>query len=319
MVMAKRNRNAMIMKKPEPSVMRLRFGVPGDEGLPVVPRYIDISQCVSIVNRRFYRQGLNWAVGGFRIAGGSTGTVYISKLQNTWVTAAAWRKSMYVWKKQQDEALARTDSEETVARFRDFKIHANLQHSVNGFAGNLTPLNDNPFVNTLYSLGEWQHSRIVIPNDGAPGVTGQYRLIMHGPDSGVNKGMIEGYADARSVPQSPAPDGPNIEQSWMQEMFDVGADSGEVALNAQNTNDELPYDQLDYPGGATNAPGMELHRIVSFTPSNTTGYTWLNVAGTNFPCGLIEIANANAEMLGLEVLLVPGNHRGYLAESMKDM
>jgi hypothetical protein len=28
---------------------------------------IDLSQCASLMNRRFYRQGLNWAVAGFKI------------------------------------------------------------------------------------------------------------------------------------------------------------------------------------------------------------------------------------------------------------
>jgi hypothetical protein len=320
MVMAKRNRNAMTMKKPDPSVMRMRFSIPGFDGVGLPnPKYIDISQCASIVNRRFYRQGLNWAVGGFRIAGGSGGQVYISKLQNTWVTSGAWHKSQALWLKQQNDALAKSVSGETAARFRDFKIHANAQHSTNTFANNLTPLADNPFVNLAYPLGEWLESRIVVPNDGAPGVTTEYKLMMHGPDVGLTKGMIEGYALSRNRPTSPDPTTPNISNSWMQEMFDVGDDSTEITNNAQYENNELPYDQVDYPGGASNSPGMECHRIIEFSATNTTGTTWINVAGTNFPCGIIEIVNSNPQLLGLEVLLVPGNHRGYLAEPMQDM
>ena len=54
--------------------------------------FIDLSQVASLVNRRFYRQGLNWAVGGFKFltSPGFEGQLLISKLPNTWVMSNAW-------------------------------------------------------------------------------------------------------------------------------------------------------------------------------------------------------------------------------------
>ena len=53
-------------KKIEPAVTTLSFaigtGTSGNES-----SYIDLSQCASLVNRRFYRQGINWAVAGIKI------------------------------------------------------------------------------------------------------------------------------------------------------------------------------------------------------------------------------------------------------------
>ena len=46
---------------------------------------IDLSQCASLMNRRFYRQGINWAVAGFKFASESPGRITVSKLPNTWV------------------------------------------------------------------------------------------------------------------------------------------------------------------------------------------------------------------------------------------
>lgn len=310
------------MKKIDPAVMRIRLGLLGNQTGVGDPQYVDLSQCASIVNRRFYRQGLNWAVAGFRIAGGSSGSVYISKLQNTWVTSGAWEKSMRLWLKQQNDALAESVSNETAARFRDFKIHADIGHAGNTFANNLTPMNDGVSLGTLggdYLLGEWEESRIVIPNDGAPGVTTEYDLMMHGISTGTHKGLIDGYSLSRNFPHSPDPVSPLVSLSWMHEMFDVGDNLSEITDNAQNTNDDLPYSQTNYPGGGVNAPNMEVHRIVDFSSSNTTGSTWLNVAGTNFPCGLIQIINNNVETIGIEIMLVPGPHRGYLAQPMQDM
>ena len=55
-----RKRN-MKSRKLEPAVQTMIFTLPNGEST------LDLSQCASIVNRRFYRQGINWVVAGFRI------------------------------------------------------------------------------------------------------------------------------------------------------------------------------------------------------------------------------------------------------------
>ena len=37
----------------------------------------------------------------------------------------------------------------------------------------------------------------------------------------------------------------------MRDMFDVGNDSDKVVENATERNNDLPYPQVDYPGGDT--------------------------------------------------------------------
>ena len=51
-------------KKIEPSVLRLSFNLPRNNSEGNGISYVDLSQCASLVNRRFYRQGINWAVAG---------------------------------------------------------------------------------------------------------------------------------------------------------------------------------------------------------------------------------------------------------------
>ena len=51
--------------KIEPSVQTLSFAIPLPAGSS--NNFIDLSQVASLVNRRFYRQGINWAVAGFKI------------------------------------------------------------------------------------------------------------------------------------------------------------------------------------------------------------------------------------------------------------
>ena len=51
----------------EPAVQTMTFTNITAPGGGLSTSYIDLSQCASIINRRFYRQGLNWAVAGFKI------------------------------------------------------------------------------------------------------------------------------------------------------------------------------------------------------------------------------------------------------------
>ena len=53
-----RKRNSK-KRKLEPAVQTLAFTVPSGT------QTVDISQAASLVNRRFYRQGINWVVSGF--------------------------------------------------------------------------------------------------------------------------------------------------------------------------------------------------------------------------------------------------------------
>ena len=124
--------------KIQPAAMTLAFTIPAVSGAS----YIDLSQVASLVNRRFYRQGINWAVAGFKVLTGSnlTGSFKISKLPNTWVMSNAWEKSFRAWQRMNNEALDETPS--VRPKFLDFKIYANEQHHAQGFAANLFPSHD---------------------------------------------------------------------------------------------------------------------------------------------------------------------------------
>jgi hypothetical protein len=94
--------------------------------------FIDLSQCASIVNRRFYRQGLNWAVAGFRIhsASTTTGTVNFYKIQSTWMASNAWMKGFALWNEMNEQVL---DNQPSIKpRFHDFKIALDTDHLAAG-------------------------------------------------------------------------------------------------------------------------------------------------------------------------------------------
>ncbi len=325
-LMAKRTKMIHKPRKIEPAVKKIFFNVP-----LVSTKYLDISQVASIVNRRFYRQGLNWAVAGMRLhtAPTTSGTVNVFKIQDTWPASNAWEKSFALWNQMNDQVL--DDQPSIKPRFHDFKIHMDGTHVGNQFSQNLIPYVENAAgTQTQYLEGEWTRSLLEIPNDGAPGVTNAYALMMHGADSGSAKAMVQGYADSRSVPTEPDPvTQAGADTGWMNLLLDVGDSHEEIALNLQTIGEDLPYNQLAYPGaGDGNAIEPALHAIANITNTTVGGTT--SIEGGNFQCGLIKIVSILEDTtpadpgplvtaFELELILVPGTHRGYLAESMQDV
>jgi hypothetical protein len=311
------------MAKIQPAVQTITLGTGTVAGGSTGIRYVDLSQIASIVNRRFYRQGLNWAVGGFKITtsgSANTGSIIALKIQETWVTSGSWEKSMRHWLKQQNDAIREMGAESTVARYRDFKVFMDTNH-VNAFKAAGNDLNISNDIPPGFAVGEWQPSQVVIPNDGAPGVTGEYYVKFYGGSDADAKDMVGGYAFSRALPTSPDPETLAVETSWLNLMQDVGNNSDEIVDNATDTNDELPYNQAQYPGFAPNADAMAIHDKNSLTTTTVGGATYLK--GGMFPCGLIQfqVSNSGSEVLtyDIQIDLVPGHHRGYLCQPMTEM
>ncbi len=325
--------------KIQPAAMTLAFTIPAVSGAS----YIDLSQVASLVNRRFYRQGINWAVAGFKVLTGSnlTGSFKISKLPNTWVMSNAWEKSFRAWQRMNNEALDETPS--VRPKFLDFKIYANEQHHAQGFAANLLPISSNisPFI-----AGEWEPSKITQPRTDGTATVQERELIAVGANypgagaSGFNAvSLIEGYAASRGLPDVLDPNAPvdsasvdgNIPANWMASMFNQGTEQTETVIEdmiSENNiapypfeNDGVHVDTM-YPGGANQGNGLQIHDFEFVTGTTIGGTTRLK--GGNFPCGLIELGYLLSgaepeEEFNLLIDLVPGNHRGYLCEPMTEM
>ena len=122
------------------SVMTMNFLLPGTDEPDGAIETIDLSQCASLLNRRFYRQGLEWAVAGFTLHSSASGNVIIQKLPDTWMCDNAYTKAYHAWKRQQDDAIEEAGGESAVAAFRDFKVHMDVTHVTAGFTGNLLPM-----------------------------------------------------------------------------------------------------------------------------------------------------------------------------------
>ncbi len=334
-------------RKIEPAVQTLTFSTPTVAPGAVGNFTIDLSQVASLVNRRFYRQGLNWAVAGFKItaAQGALGTLGVLKLPNTWVMSNAWEKGFRSWQKMNKNALA--ESASVRPKFLDFKIYADQEHCNAGFGANLLPIDAQQPLPQDYVAGEWIPSKYVVPNTAAPGAVQNFEVKAVGANYGAGfasglaaVSLIEGYAASRGLPNIEDPNTPDdaadadgaTPENWMSALFNEGTSQDDQVLTDMITeNNEAPYPfendgthtDTMYPGGANQASSLQWHDTAGLSITTVGGNTYLK--GGNFPCGLIRFvygADAAATTsfgLRIQIDMVPGNHRGYLCEPMTEM
>ena len=329
--------------KIEPAVQTMTVTLPTVAPGATGTHYVDLSQIASLVNRRFYRQGINWALSGIKVrsAAGALGVISVAKLPNTWVMSNAWEKSLRTWNKMNREALAETES--VRPKFLDFKIYADAGHHQAGYANNLLPID---LAGAPATPGEWISSKAVVPfGPASPGNTAEFEFIATGANfpgagaSGLNAvSLIEGYAASRGLPYNPDPNTPadaddadgSTPENWMAAIFNEGTDqTSEVIEDMLFDNNQPPYPfegdgvstDTMYPGGANQLATLQPHDIENITGTTIGGTTRLK--GGNFPCGLMrfDFLNQAGEAQGLNIQLefIPGGHRGYLCEPMTEM
>jgi len=347
--------------KIQPAAMTLTFQMPSTDAGTFSTNYIDLSQVASLVNRRFYRQGINWAVAGFKFSaprrepgtGSVTSQIVVSKLPNTWVMSNSWEKSFRAWTKMNNEAMQ--EAESVRPKFLDFKIYADAIHHQQGYANNLLPFSlDGLLTSSPATEGEWESAKVFVPEayNLVPGAgtdtMNTLELIATGPSypgasaaTGLDAvSLIEGYAASRALPNILAdpnvPDdaadisGPTPE-NWMSAIFNDGTtQDADIVSELTTENNQAPYPYENdgihvdtmYPGGQNQLVGLQVHEFDTISETTIGGMT--RIKGGNFPCGLIRIDHdvpswAVSHGLGLQIDLVPGNHRGYLCEPMTEM
>lgn len=288
--------------------------------------YVDLAQCLSLVNRRgAYRQGCQY-VFKLEIFGDEAATAVcsVATLPESWVAVNAWEKFFHAWNDQQIDMARESGTLSTGAKYRDFKIFMDNLHANATVASNLIPFGYSVAAPATGAYA-WNASEIVVPNAGAPGNTAEYFLHMLGPDNGAaSRAMIMGYAQSRARPMGV--EDPNIVDQpsggILGQITDVGDNTSQVIDNFQESNNETPYiidvDTVDefYPGGVNQAPtvGSFVRDVLSVR--NGTGSANSDQTGwISANCGLIQLAMANCD--AIKITIAPGPVAGVMSRPMQ--
>ena len=118
---------------------------------------VDIAQCLSILNRRMYRQGMNYFVESVQIHSPAACVLGVGSAPDSWITHNAWKKGYGTWRTMQNEYMEGSGAL-LKGKWADFKV--NLDDNGMGF---VTPLDGN---GDAYLLGEWVYSNFVYDDAG---------------------------------------------------------------------------------------------------------------------------------------------------------
>jgi len=311
------------MAKIEPAVTQLTYVVPSGDS------YIDIAKDLSKVNRRLYRQGYTYVVQDVQV--GLTTGMQVTDIQqftfatagNSYVVHNAWSKGFKLWRSQQREILRALPGIQ--GKWADFKVYLDDVHEdstiLEPYAGDAA----------VYLAGEWEHSKIVFDDDGTERelkmhLIGSSNLADTNNESGI--GLIHEYQISTRRPQDPEPDVPaDASNSIYAKILGTDEMSDMMVDNIEGDNDSSPYDDVEMPGGATNADTPVLVRIGAVSANQSVG----RFGGFIAPCGLLKVSSVEMQLDGatpavyeqtgsatavMIVTLAAGPYRGVLAAPM---
>ncbi len=287
------------------------------------PDYIDIAECLSLVNRQLYRQGNVYLVESFTWQHDTGGDCGLISLPTSWTVYQSWKKAKRLWDKMNRQAGV------AYPAYHDFKVFFDeVQYQARtGITSNLLPVDGG--LNAFSNIGrEWVYSQFVQAITTGDPSAPENNVHMLGDDTNVNNvplvasgsnAIIQMYGDTRVTVGAEEPNLPqDAEDSWAVELFDDGETLHDVAEHLQLHNDEPPYGHaLDAQGGddpiyvGGSVSGSSGHRLATILPmSQETVYA----PGGEVPLGLLKV---NASVGGkLSINMAPGMYQGIAAMPM---
>lgn len=303
--MAGANLPAKKYKKTSPTVVRLSF-----EGDGNTTRFIDIGRALSVINRKFYRQGVYYYVNSVELYNNEDAYIDLHTLPDTWVTKNAWNLGFSKFQKMNNL------SDVPRPKYHDFKVRmTNSQSETNTMDPDMYAINGS---NASMAPDEWKYSEITtLASDG--GAADEFLLHMLGPHDGSEGnwqsiGLIQSYAASRPEPNSAGePDLVHLaEQDPMMTLFETSSDGGleNIGKNLNDNNDQTPYDHNDYIGESAS----HMQHVARLATSQITGRV-AKASGFCAPLGLICVdPQQTSTDYRIVINLAQGTYHGVYAE-----
>ncbi len=287
-----------------------------------VSHYIDLFQCLSLINRRMYEQGkilpvqisldhgvdpsADYAPPG-QLTSLSAGTVMSWQLEflpNNWPL----RQAYALGREKYFEATSEARKELKVAKWQDFKVHFDRNHLSAGGAANLLPTVVRADGTTVLQTTGWEYTEV-------PEIEGtnHYHFGFFGGSDAHMFGMLTEYTLSMLASQAyPDPPGVSTDTPYQEALAQVDEDSAQFL---QGLNETPPYDG--------DVPQYHKQRYtIGFQNLNATSGAAFYMKGQTpivlAPCGLVRITNTSgqAHSASIRVDVLAGADRGVEAESM---
>lgn len=247
--MAGANLPAKKYKKTSPTVTRLSFHCTGNQ-----TRFIDIARALSVINRKFYRQGVYYYVNSVEIYNNSTGVVDLHTAPDNWVTKNAWNRGFRLYQKM--NSMVDDVSNMGRSKYHDYKVYLSDMHRTSGvMSPELCDINGQT---TNMLPDDWDYSQYTSADDDQDTNANADEFYAHllGPHVGSagawqSIGLIASYRDSRPLPQTEEPNlSPSVAADPLTNIFDFSSEEqlNDIIENMSNANDETPYDADIYPG-----------------------------------------------------------------------
>nr|AGA18351.1 hypothetical protein [uncultured marine virus] len=264
--------------------------------------YVDVGQCLSMINHRLYRQGRLYRV---RVSIAQPTDVQIhgvTTLPDTWWARRAYEKAKQLWM-DRVEHMKKEAGPESVARWNDFKVAYDDTHETN-FTSALKPMlvTDVTGSQTAMTAGnaEWAISELM-DNDGNKNTFKMLGTSTTG--SGSEFAIIDTYSHLLNI-NSPDPDGTGTAAEAYLDFAstDVGADS-----DLDDQGDYPPYNEVDFPQLQV-LQGQLTSTCIVGDSNAQSGIQRLSTGYFDAPLGLLRITpGANVELM---IEVQSGDYKG---------
>ena len=223
--------------------------------------YLDLAELLTEANRKLFSSEYCYHIDNLRFQYPLDSTIDYLRVTvvtagDTWSVHNAWTKGKALHTEMQQLVLA--DNPSIIGKWSEFRPFMDANHPA---ATNLLP--NYPDFSAL-SAGEWDYTTFVLPQHDVDTVTGEplpaVECTSHlvGDDvlaldgSLSSAGLVLAYQESRRTVQ-PTDLIPGQALGFFNILTDSGSQEPELAAVIELENNDPPYNQLEYPGGRSNA------------------------------------------------------------------
>ena len=324
-VMARANLPAKKYKKSNPTCLRLAFELNGDR-----TEYVDLAKALSIINRKFFRQGVYYYVNSVEVYNNESGVVDIHTVPDNWVTKNAWNRGFQLFQKM-NAMVDPPISGVSRPKYHDFKVFMDRRHATTGSSLNPVLCDINGAVQPQ-GADDWDYSEFVSADSDGDLNGNQSALnqeadnftvhIVGEHEGGTSNwdsvGLIKSYAESRrtvigdqTLTGDQTANVIDITDPLLN-IFDMSSEEqmNDIVENLTQDNIDPPYNQNIYIG----EQNQNLYQVARIGTEVGVGRVG-RAAGFCVPFGLVCIDPFDlSTKLRVVFNLAPGTYHGVYAE-----